>query len=309
MVKTHSTLLSETAMVRRMSFVSLVGNSVLATFKFFAGIWGHSHAMISDAVHSLSDVFSTFIAIIGVKMANKKADKTHPYGYDRLECVASLLLCAILFMVGCMIGYSGLKNIITIKDTPLVIPSTLALIASIVSIIVKEAMFHYTKYYAQIMNSSVFMADAWHHRSDALSSVGALIGIGGSMLGFPLLEPLASICICVCIIKAAIDIGQDALTKLLDTSCQEDFENQIAEFILLQEGVLGLDVLHTRMFGNKVYVDAEIAVDGNQTLNYAHAIAHHVHDGVEEKFECVKHIMIHINPAKSLPSCPIRDVS
>lgn len=294
----HSSL-SESTMVRRMSLVSLVGNSVLATFKFFAGFLGHSQAMISDAVHSLSDVFSTFVAIIGVKMANKKADKTHPYGYDRLECAFSLLLCAILFMVGCMIGYSGLSNILGITSSPTIVPSTIALVAAIVSIIVKEAMFHYTKHYAQLINSSVFMADAWHHRSDALSSVGALIGIGGSMLGFPLLEPLASLCICVCILKAAIDIGRDALVKMLDTSCQEDFEQQIAKFIMAQEGVLGLDVLHTRMFGNKVYVDAEIAVDGKLTLTCAHAIAHQVHDGVESKFTSVKHIMIHVNPAKA----------
>lgn len=140
------------------------------------------------------------------------------------------------------------------------------------------------------------MADAWHHRSDALSSVGSLIGIGGAMLGYPILDSIASILICLCILKTAWDILKDALDKMLDTACSEDLEREISDFISSHEGVIRLDVLHTRMFGNKIYIDAEIAVDGSQTLKDAHSIAERVHDGVEKQFENIKHIMIHENP-------------
>ena len=141
------------------------------------------------------------------------------------------------------------------------------------------------------------MADAWHHRSDALSSVGSLLGIGGAMIGFPILDPLASVVICLCILKVAYDILKDALTKMLDTSCSEEFEEEIGNFITAQEGVVRLDVLRTRMFGNKVFIDAEIAVDGDSSLRHAHGIAEAVHDGVEHNFKNIKHIMIHVNPA------------
>lgn len=283
-------------MIKRMSLVSIIGNVALSVFKLIAGILGNSGAMISDSVHSLSDVFSTFIAIIGVKISKKAADKFHPYGHERFESVASILLCALLFLVGCTIGYSGICKIASGDYENLKTPGTLALVAAIVSIIVKEWMFQYTKHYAKIANSSAFMADAWHHRSDALSSVGALIGIGGAMLGFAVLEPIASVVICIFILKASFDIFKDALNKMIDTPCSEDDEKKIADYISSQEGVIRLDLLRTRLFGNKVYVDAEIAVNGEQSLRKAHDIAERVHNGVESTFPNIKHIMIHVNP-------------
>ena len=133
------------------------------------------------------------------------------------------------------------------------------------------------------------MADAWHHRSDAFSSVGSLIGIGGAMLGFPVLDPLASVVICIFILKVAFDIFKDALDKMLDTSCSEEYEEKLADYIRKSRGVERLDLLRTRMFGNKVYIDAEIAVDGTLSLKDAHAIAEDVHDNVEKKFPNTKH--------------------
>ena len=141
------------------------------------------------------------------------------------------------------------------------------------------------------------MADAWHHRSDAFSSVGSLIGIGGAMFGFPVLDPLASVVICIFILKVAFDIFKDALDKMLDTSCSEEYEEKLADYIRKSRGVERLDLLRTRMFGNKGYIDAEIAVDGTLSLKDAHAIAEDVHDNVEKKFPNTKHIMIHVNPA------------
>ena len=288
--------LTEEIMVKRMSLVSIIGNIILSIFKFVAGIFANSSAMISDAIHSLSDVLSTFIAVIGVKLSKRKEDKEHPYGHDRFECVASILLCALLFFVGCGIGYSGIVKVVKGNYESLEIPGMFALIAAIVSIIVKEWMFQYTRHYAKIANSSAFMADAWHHRSDALSSIGALIGIGGAMIGFPILEPISSVVICLFILKASIDIFKDALNKMIDTPCNDEYEKEIADYISSQDGILNLDLLKTRMFGNKIYVDAEIAVDGKQTLKEAHDIAENVHDGVENTFKNVKHIMIHVNP-------------
>ena len=288
--------MTEQKIVNRLSTVGIFGNILLTTFKLIAGIVGHSGAMISDAIHSLSDVFATLIAFLGVKMSQKKADKAHPYGHERLECVASMILAAILLFTGLGIGATGLQKITAGNYDQLAIPGVIALTAAVVSIVVKEAMFWYTRHYAKILNSAAFMADAWHHRSDALSSIGSLIGIAGAMLGFPVLDPIASVVICIFILKVAYDIFRDALNKMLDPSCSEEYENKISNYIAQQPGVVHLDMLRTRMFGNKVYIDTEISVDGDLPLRDAHDIAQHVHDSVEHNFDNIKHIMIHVNP-------------
>ena len=282
--------------VNRVTSIGIVGNVILSLFKFLAGIFGHSSAMVSDAIHSLSDVLATFIAWLGIRLSMQAPDREHPYGHERLECVASLLLGAILFGTGLMIGLSGLKTILAGHYEELQSPGSVALIAAVVSIATKEGMFWYTRHYAKVLNSAAFMADAWHHRSDALSSIGSLIGIGGAMLGFPILDPLASVAIAVCIIKVAYDILKDAVSKMLDTACSSEYEKKLADFISAQDGVDRLDVLHTRMFGNKIYIDAEISVDGDKSLTDAHEIAESVHTQVEKHFDNIKHIMIHVNP-------------
>lgn len=228
--------LNEQKMINHLSTVGILGNVILTAFKLLAGIIGHSGAMISDAVHSLSDVFATFIAFLGVKLSKKSADSEHPYGHDRLECVASMVLAAILLATGIGIGMSGVKTIIAGDYSHLQAPGTIALVAAIVSILTKEGMFWYTRHYAKILDSAAFMADAWHHRSDAFSSVGSLIGIGGAMFGFPVLDPLASVVICIFILKVAFDIFKDALDKMLDTSCSEEYEEKLADYIRKSRG-------------------------------------------------------------------------
>ena len=282
--------------VNRVTSIGIIGNVILSLFKFLAGIFGHSSAMVSDAIHSLSYVLATFIAWLGIRLSMQAPDREHPYGHERLECVASLLLGTILFGTGLMIGLSGLKTILAGHYEELQAPECIALIAAVVSIATKEGMFWYTRHYAKVLNSAAFMADAWHHRSDALSSIGSLIGIGGAMLGFPILDPLASVAIAVCIIKVAYDILKDAVSKMLDTACSSEYEKKLADFISAQDGVDRLDVLHTRMFGNKIYIDAEISVDGDKSLTDAHEIAESVHTQVEKHFDNIKHIMIHVNP-------------
>ena len=175
-------------------------------------------------------------------------------------------------------------------------PGVLALVAAVVSIAVKEGMYWYTRSYAKKINSSALMADAWHHRSDALSSVGALVGIAGARLGYPVCDAVASLCICFFIEKAAYDIFKDAIDKMVDKACDEKLEDSLRNCALEQEGVLGVDLLRTRVFGNRVYVDIEISADGDASLRDAHKIAEHVHDAIEQSFSSVKHIMVHVNP-------------
>ena len=289
--------INEPAIIRQVSLVSIIGNIALTVFKLFAGIVGHSSAMVSDSVHSLSDVVSTLIAFWGVRMSKKAADKSHPYGHERIECVASLVLGLLLMATGVGIGKVGLQTILSGQYETLAAPGAIALAAAVVSIALKEAMFWYTRHYAKLLNSAAFMADAWHHRSDAFSSIGSLLGIGGAMLGFPVLDSVASVVICLCILKVAYDILKDALAKMLDTSCGEDYERQLREYIAAQEDVIRVDVLRSRMFGNRVYVDLEIEMDGDKTLRESHAVAERIHDNVETDFPNVKHIMIHVNPA------------
>lgn len=282
----------------KVSFVTIIGNILLSVMKLIAGFIAHSNAMISDAIHSASDVFSTFVVIIGIKLASKKADKEHPYGHERLECVAAIVLSMVLFITGFGIGAAALKNITSGDYNNIVVPGILALVAAIVSIVSKEAMYWYTRYNAKRIDSSALMADAWHHRSDAFSSIGALIGIAGARLGFPIMDSIASLIIFVFIIKAAYDIFKDAIDKMVDHACDDDTVNQIRECVMKHEDVLGIDMLQTRIFGNKIYVDLEIATDGSYTLSKAHTIAESVHDDIEKSFPKVKHIMVHVNPAE-----------
>ena len=281
----------------KVSFVTIIGNILLSVMKLIVGFIAHSNAMISDAIHSASDVFSTFVVIIGIKLASKKADKEHPYGHERLECVAAIVLSMVLFITGLGIGATALKNITSGDYNNIAVPGILALIAAIISIISKEAMYWYTRYNAKKIDSSALMADAWHHRSDAFSSIGALIGIAGARLGFPIMDSIASLIIFVFIIKAAYDIFKDAIDKMVDHACDDDTVNQIRECVMKHEDVLGIDMLQTRIFGNKIYVDLEIATDGSYTLSKAHTIAESVHDDIEKSFPKVKHIMVHVNPA------------
>ncbi|MBQ4225873.1 MAG: cation transporter [Oscillospiraceae bacterium] len=287
---------NENAIIKRISLVSIIGNAVLSGFKLFAGIFGRSGAMISDAVHSFSDVLTTVIAAVGVKLSKRGADKEHPYGHERLESIASLFLGILLLVTGLAIGYKGLSNIFTGNRAELDIPTPLALAAAVISIVIKEGMYRYTYYYAKLINSPAFMADAWHHRSDALSSVGSLIGIGGAMLGFPVMDPIASVVICLFVFKVSFEIGRDAVSKMLDTSRGEEYENRLREYIISLCPELRVDMLQTRTFGNMVYVDLEIALDGDMKLRDAHEIAENIHENVENSFGDIKHIMIHINP-------------
>lgn len=282
----------------RVSVITIIENAMLSVLKLLAGVIAHSNAIISDAIHSASDVFSTIVVIIGIKFASKEPDKEHPYGHERLECVTAIILAMILFMTGLGIGLEALKNIFN-ADYPHNAPGVIAFIAAIISIIGKEGMYWYTRYYAKMIDSDALMADAWHHRSDAFSSIGALIGIGGAKLGFPIMDSFASIVISAFIAKASYDIFKDAMDKMIDHACDDETETQIRTCVMENENVMGIDLLKTRIFGNKIYVDVEILADASCTLKEAHSIAEDVHDKIEETFPKVKHIMVYVNPAEN----------
>ena len=276
--------------------ISMAANVVLTAAKFAAGVIAHSGAMISDAVHSASDIFSGLIVLIGVRISSKAPDEKHPYGHERFECVAALLLSGILALVGGTIGVNAVRDIIGGRVQE--VPGALALIAAIASIVTKETLFWYTRGYAKRYRSTALHAEAWHQRSDALSSIGALIGIAGARMGVPVMEPIASLIIALFILRVAVRIFRDAVDQMVDRSCSEETEAAFRTTALAQPGVMGVELLRTRMFGNRIYVDLEIAADPALTLAAAHGIAEQVHDAIEQTYPDVKHIMVHVNPAK-----------
>lgn len=290
--------ISNEAIVMQVSRKSIAVNVLLSLFKLSAGIFAHSSAMISDAAHSISDVLSTVIVIIGIKLANQKSDRDHPYGHERLECVAAILLSAALFAAGAAIGISSVRKVTGGNYAGLAAPGFAALAAAAVSIAVKEAMYRYSKAAVERTDSSALLADAWHHRTDAFSSVGSFAGILGARMGFPVFDPAAGVVICLFIVKAAFDIFMNSVGKMTDKACDDPTQREIRALILEQKDVMGVDQLKTRVFGDKIYVDVEISADGESTLHKAHEAAQKVHDAIESRFPKVKHCMVHVNPAE-----------
>ncbi len=274
---------------------SILSNILLTGLKLLAGFVANSAAMISDAIHTASDVLSTLVVIVSVKIANKKSDSDHQYGHERFESLGSLILAIMLLATGLAIGWGGIETLWK-PSTSLTIPGALALYAAILSIIVKEAMYWYTIAAANKIKSTALKADAWHHRSDALSSIGALIGIGAAQLGYPLGDPIASLVICLCIIKTAWDIGKDTVEKLTDKSCDPETVKAMRSVAAAQKGVIAVKELKTRLFGTKAYTDITIACDGNLTLHDAHHIGEKVHLAIERNFPQVKHCNVHVDP-------------
>lgn len=282
----------------RVSAVSLIWNIILTVCKLFAGIFAHSGAMVSDAVHSASDVFISIVMLFGIRIAAHEPDEEHPYGHERFECAAAIVLAAVLLMTGLLIGVNALETICSGDGRMQDVPGIPALITAAASILVKEILFRYTKYYAGKLDSSAIMADAWHHRSDALSSAAALAGIAGAGMGLYILEPAASLIICLLIVKAAVSIFWDAIGKMVDRSCDKATAEAIRECVLSQEGVIQMDALLTRVSGSRLYADIEIQADGAVSLRESHAVAQGIREAVRQHFPIVKRVMVYVNPSE-----------
>lgn len=275
---------------------TLIANVILSVVKIISGFVAQSSAMIADGFHTVSDVVSTVAVMVGVKFSEKEADEGHPYGHERIESVVTVLLSLMLSFTGVGIAVTGIKTIINQDFTT---PGTLALVAAVLSILVKELMYRYTVIAAEKINSTALKADAWHHRSDAFSSIGTLFGIAGAMIGFKILDPLAGIVVSILIIKVGIEILMQGLNQLIDRAADNDTINTIKNTIINIKGVMGIDDIKTRLHGSKLYVDVEIAVDDEITVKEGHSIAEAVHNKIENAIPDVKHCMVHVNPYKN----------
>jgi len=281
----------------RVSIITIIVNLVLFVLKLVLGILEDNLSVISDAIHSGSDLFTSFLIIGAVFLASPKRDKKHNYGREKVESLVVLFLAIIIGGVGVFLGYEGVRGIIS--PTPAALNWYL-IVTVILSIIVKEWMFHYEMRWAKRINSALLKADAWHSRSDSLSSIAVLIGLVlSTFIKTNLAESIAVIIVALFIVKVAFSIAIPAVNQLVDKSAGEEVDKKIREIALQTDGVVSVDKLFTRMFGSKIYVDIEIAVDGNLTVHESHGIAHALHDYLEGMQELrIKHCHVHVNPAK-----------
>lgn len=277
----------------KISWITVLINVILSVFKIIAGIVGSSSAMIADGVHTLSDVLTTFVVMIGLKISSKEADENHPYGHEKYEPVFAKILSILLLLTGIFIGYEAIKILISGNIRK---PGMIALFAAFLSIVVKEGMYWYTIKTAKKIKSLSMEADAWHHRSDAFSSIGTFVGILGARLGFTALDPIAGIVVSFFVIKVGVELYIKSVRELVDESANQETINLIIEKTNSVKGVKGIKSLKTRIFGNKIFIDIEILVDSTISVKEGHDIAEKVHDTIEMEIEDIKHCMVHIEP-------------
>ena len=286
----------------RVTLLGSVANLLLVVFKFIAGIVGHSAAMIADAVHSLSDFITDIIVIIFVAISGKPEDSDHSYGHGKYETLATAVIGIILFFVGVGILISGIKAIVgALQGEPLQAPSLLALIAAVISIVVKEALYHYTVKRGKALGSSSVVANAWHHRSDALSSIGTAIGIGGAVfLGeqWRILDPIAAVVVSIFIVKVAVELIKPCIDELVERSLPEEVEQRIHALILQSPQVSSPHHLRTRRIGGYIAIEVHIRMDGQISLSEAHQVASDIERRLKAEFGEKTHIGIHMEPTK-----------
>ena len=284
-------------LIIKVSIVTIIVNLFLTVIKLVFGLLFLNLSVVSDAVHSASDFFTSFLIIAAVFMSSPKRNKDYNYGREKVEPLIALFLSLILALVAGFLIWQGVEGLISPKVTKL---NYYLIGVTVLSIVVKEAMFWYEMHYAKKLNSQILKADAWHARSDSLASVAVLIGlISATFMKTNILESVAVLVVSLLIIKVAYDIFKPAVNQLIDRAPGEEVYNKIREIALAVDGVENVDLVRARMFANKIFVDLEIAVDGNLTVNESHEIAQKVHDILEatEKLY-IKHCMVHVNPAK-----------
>ena len=287
--------------------VTLVGgvvNVVLLLFKFVAGIVGHSAAMVADAVHSLSDFVTDVIVLVFVHISGKPKDKSHDYGHGKYETLAMTLIGVALLIVAIGIIYHGAMEIVAwLNGEQLEAPGTLALWAALLSVLLKEGVYQYSMVKARQLNSQVVEANAWHHRSDALSSVGTAIGIGGAIfLGqrWTVLDPIASLVVGAFIVKVAVDLLHRGIDDLMEHSLPEDVEEEILRIVGELKGVVDPHDLRTRKIGNHYAIELHILMDGDITLREAHNKASEVEDLLRARYGEDTHVAVHVEPQDNM---------
>jgi len=278
----------------KVTLISIIWNVILTFIKVLGGILGKSNAMIADGLHSASDIISSIGVLIGNKIAKTPNDKEHNYGHEKAETLVSFLLSMLLIGVALKISLNGINSLIHLDDVQ--VPTFLPLIISVISIGVKEYQYKITIKVAKKINSPSLKADAWHHRSDALSSVAAFIGIGGSLLGFKALDPIATVVVGLFVAKVGLDIFKDAINELMDYSIDENDESQIITIANCTDGVLNIGELRTRKHGSMAYVDLTICVNKDLTVLQGHEIANKLEISILEELQIVKGITVHVEP-------------
>jgi len=288
--------------IYKVTLVGSAGNLALLTFKFVAGVLGRSSAMMADAVHSLSDFFTDLIVLLFVKVSAKPQDESHDYGHGKFETLATLFIG--LALVGAAIGIivsGSVKFAHWLEGQTLEVPGKLALWAALISILVKEVLYRYTAAKGKKLNSSAMVANAWHHRSDTLSSIGAAIGIGGAILlgeRWAVLDPLASIVVGGMLMKVALDLLKGSLGELTDQSLSADEEREILTIITSFDGVSEPHNLRTRHIGNRIAIESHVRMDGNLPLSTAHEQATAIERKLKERFGPETLVTIHMEPKK-----------
>ncbi len=283
----------------KVEIVGLVTNGALFVLKLFAGIFGNSAAMVSDAIHTASDVFADLIAIVGLQLSKQKEDDSHQYGHEKIESIFTIILGVVLLVVGFSVGKPAVIGIIDYINgdfTAIAQPGVIAIIAALISIVSKEVLFQYVIKKSKKLNSPTLKATAWHHRSDSFSSIGALIGVVGARFGIMILDPIASIIICVIVVKIGVEVLISAIKNLIDSSADEDQVNRIHEICNSFPGVDSVIEIKTRQFGHRIYVDAIIGCNEEISFKESHSIAEALHDKLEYEISSVKHVLIHVEP-------------
>ncbi len=284
------------AVARRVSLVCIIASLGLCLVKLLGGLLAGSDALISDAINSAFDALSGVIVIIGTRMANTKADREHPYGHERFESVTTVVLAVLLFVTAVFVGHTAIEDLTGGAYLERTEPGLLSVVAALISIVTKEILFWYTKGNAEKIDSLPLKAAAWDHRADVLATLGALIGIILARCGFPAADLIASLLVCLFLLRTAYLAFREAIGQMVDRSCSEEVLTELRSCIGSVPGVLGIDMLQVRTFGNRYYVDLEISEDGSVPLREAHRVAEEVHDLIEARFPAVKHIMVHVNP-------------
>lgn len=287
---------------KKVNIITLAVNLMLSIVKLTAGVFAHSAAMISDGLNSLSDVVSTFVVMVGLHYSQKELDDDHPYGHEKIECVAAIVLTILLMITALTIAYNGVMSVIKSVDTEITKPGVLAIYAAVLSIITKEFMYRYTVKTAKEVESTAMLAAAWDHRSDVFLSLGSIVGIVGARLGLRFLDPLVAVVIAFIIGKLAIDIGKIAIAQLVDQAADNETVSSIKECVYSIDGVICIDELKTRTHANRYYVDIEATLDRNLSFGEAHSIAESIHAAIEDAFPKVKHCTVHVSPTE------IRDI-
>ena len=288
--------------IYRITLVGSAGNALLVVFKFVAGIIGHSAAMVADAVHSLSDFITDIIVLVFVSISAKPQDSSHDYGHGKFETLATLFISLALVAAAIGIIVSGAQKLAAwLNGADLEAPGSLALWAAVISILMKEWMFRFTARKGRELDSPALKANAWHHRSDALSSIGAAVGIGGAVLlggRWTVLDPLASIVVGAMLVKVAWEIMRPSLGELTDESLPEKTEEEILEVFHSFSDISEPHNLRTRRIGNRIAIESHVRLDGNMTLDEAHDIVSAIEDQIRERFGHGTIVTIHMEPVK-----------